>query len=334
MQRAMWSLARVPWIYIFLFNLAALTAVLLALALLLNHTGGGRTGPAPITNDKRIAFSFDDTPRGAGGLVDLKKRPALLVDALRRGGVRQAVFFANPGRINSGSDHEAIFKAYAAAGHLVANHTNDHPALSRVSAESYLANIDKAEEWLKKQPNYRPWFRYPQLDEGGSNKAKRDAVRNGLDERGLRYGYVTIDGSDWITEGLVGDAVKAGRKIDRDALRELYVETHLQSAENSDRLARRTLGRAPVQMLLLHDTDLAALYVDDLAKALQAAGWEIVSADIAFADPLLDGWPQIDVANGNILQMLASKRGISGSRFYERNDRDVARKLFKDRVLK
>jgi hypothetical protein len=150
----------------------------------------------------------------------------------------------------------------------------------------------------------------------------------------LRYGYVTIDGSDWITEGLVSDAAKAGRKINRNALRDLYIETHLQSAENSDRLARRTLGRAPVQMLLLHDTDLAALYVDDLAKALKAAGWQIVSADIGFAEPLLGGWPETDFANGNILQMLATQRGISGSRFYERNDRTVARKLFNERVLR
>jgi len=334
MPRVMRSLARVPWAYIFLFNLAALTAVLLALALLINHASGGAYSAEPITNDKRIAFSFDDTPRGTGGLVDIEKRPEMLVRALKKGGVQQAVFFANPGRIGANGPHADTIAVYGSAGHLVANHTNDHLALSKTSAAAFLADIDKAEIWLKKQPHYRPWFRFPQLDEGGRNKAKRDAVRAGLKERGLRYGYVTIDGSDWMTEGLVSKAIAAGRKIDRDALRDLYVETHVKSAEVSDQLARRSLGRAPIQMLLLHDTDLAALYVDDLAKALKAKGWEIVSADIAFADPLLDRWPEAEIANGNLLQMLATERGISGSRFFERNDRAVAKRLFNERVLK
>ena len=334
MDGVMRSLARVPWAYIFLFNLAALTAVLLALALLINHASGGVSSADAITSDKRIAFSFDDTPRGTGGLVDLKKRPDMLVAALHKGGVEQAVFFANPGRIDANGPHASTIPTYGAAGHLVANHTNTHKPLSRVSAQTFLADIDAAEIWLKKQPTYRPWFRFPQLDEGGRNKAKRDAVRAGLKERGLRYGYVTIDGSDWMTEGLVSKAVAAGQTIDRDALRDLYVETHVKSAELSNQLARRILGRAPAQMLLLHDTDLAALYVDDLAKALKAKGWTIVTADIAFADPLLDRWPDTEIANGNLLQMLATERSISGSRFFERNDRDVARRLFNERVLK
>jgi hypothetical protein len=34
-------------------------------------------------------------------------------------------------------------------------------------------------------------------------------------------------------------------------------------------------------MMLLHETDLAALYIGDLVRALRRAGWTVVSADAA-----------------------------------------------------
>ena len=52
--------------------------------------------------------------------------------------------------------------------------------LLRAGEASHWHTVDAAELWLKGRPGYRPWFRYPFLDEGGRDKAKRDAVREGL----------------------------------------------------------------------------------------------------------------------------------------------------------
>ncbi|WP_163312296.1 polysaccharide deacetylase family protein, partial [Enterobacter cloacae] len=72
----------------------------------------------------------------------------------------------------------------------LANHTNTHPKLTKVTAEYFLADIDRAEAYLKTQGSaYRPWLRFPYLDEGGPDKAKRDAVRAGLAARGMMNGY-------------------------------------------------------------------------------------------------------------------------------------------------
>jgi len=204
--------------------------------------------------DKRIAFSFDDIPRGRGAFLEPEERPRLLLEALKAGRIDQAVFFINPGRISSSDNDAQTVAAYAAAGHLLANHTADHSQLSSVSAEFFLADVDAAEAWLKDKPNYRPWMRFPFLDEGGRNKAKRDAVRAGLKKRGLRNGYVTVDASDWMMEDFALAAGRAKKLMDWRALRDLFVESYLQSANFSDSLARRTLGRAPVQMILLHET--------------------------------------------------------------------------------
>jgi hypothetical protein len=44
-------------------------------------------------------------------------------------------------------------------------------------------------------------------------------------------------------------------------------------------------------VLLLHENDLAALFVDDLAEALRRKGWTIVPAIEAYQDPIATQLP-------------------------------------------
>ncbi|MBX3594412.1 polysaccharide deacetylase family protein [Sphingomonas sp.] len=286
--------------------------------------------PRPLV--KRIAITFDDTPRGAGAFLTLEERGPRLLAALEKAGVMQAAFFVNPGRIQSQRDG-ALVRAYETAGHVLADHTYTHPGLSRVSAERFLADIDKSQAWLRERPTYRPWFRFPYLDEGGHDLAKRDAVRAGLKARGLTNGYVTCDGYDWNMERLTLAAKRAGRPIDMAALRDLYVETHVGAAEFADQLAVRATGRHPAQVLLLHETDLAALFLPDMVAGLRKAGWTIVTADEAYDDPIARRDPEVAFANGTRIQMLAWEKGLKGSRWYDRTDGKLADRLFEARVM-
>ncbi|HEY0149781.1 MAG TPA: polysaccharide deacetylase family protein [Allosphingosinicella sp.] len=285
---------------------------------------------------KRIALTFDDVPRGPGAFLAQEERTRRLIAALRKARVGQAAFFVNPGFLANPerAGGEERIASYVKAGHVLANHSFSHPALTAITAEAYLADIDKAEGWLNGRAGRRPWFRFPYLIEGGPDKAKRDAVRAGLRARGLRNGYVTVDASDWHMEQLAVDAKKAGKEIDMDALRDLYVEGHVQAAEFYDGLARQTLGRSPAHVLLLHETDLAALFIDDLVAALRAKGWQIVSADEAFADPINALMPDVPVARGTLTEALAWEKGLPAPRWYARNDTKLASRLFAERVLK
>lgn len=284
---------------------------------------------------KRIALSFDDVPRGRGAFLTPDERTDRLIAALKRARVRQAVFYVNPGRLADpdGANGEAHIAAYVAAGHVIANHSFGHQHLNAMPADAYLADVDRAETWLKGRPGYRPWFRFPFLDEGGKDKAKRDTVRAGLKARGLANGYVTVDGSDWNMEGLTIAAAKAGKPIDMAALKALYVETLVGAADFYDDLARRTLGRSPAHVILLHETDLAALYIADLVKALRKDGWEIVTADEAYADPIASAEPDVPSANGPRSELMAWEKGLPAPRWYERDDVAVANRLFAERVL-
>lgn len=311
-----------------------MSAVGRLLALVMALVLAGCATVAPPSADKRIALTFDDIPRERGAWLDDEERSRRLIAGLREAGVEQAAFFLNPGRIDDKPGAEGRIAAYVAAGHVIANHSATHPHLNVTDAAAYLADIDVAEVWLKGRPGYRPWFRFPYLDEGGRDLAKRDAVRAGLAGRGLSNGYVTIDASDWFYEQAAIDAVRAGRKIDRAALRALYVESHVEAAEFYDMLARRALGRSPAHVLLLHETDLAAFWIVDLVRALQGRGWTIVSADTAFADPIAKLQPDVPVARGTLTEAIAWERGLPEPRWYPRNDTDLARRLFEERVLR
>lgn len=284
---------------------------------------------------KRIALTFDDVPRNRGAFLTPDQRTKKLIAGLRTARVQQAAFFVNPGFLlgEDGKGGEARIAAYVAAGHVIGNHSWNHPHLNAMSAEDYLANIDRADAWLRKQPGFRPWFRFPFLDEGGADKVKRDAVRAGLAARGYSNGYVTAEASDWNMEALAVTATKAGKAIDMDALRLLYVESHVQAADYYDGLAVTVWGRSPVQVMLLHETDLAAMYLPDLVAALRADGWEIVTADAAYADPIGKLFPDTPSANGTLTEAAAWEKGLPAPRWYERNEIQLANRLFAERVL-
>lgn len=291
---------------------------------------------APAPPARRIALSFDDAPRSPGPWLSPDDRTRRLIAALRSVRAPQAVFFVNPGHLEEpyGAGGEARLSRYVAAGHVLANHSYSLRALTALTAEEYLADIDRAETWLRGRPGHRPWFRFPYLNEGRRDAAKRAAVFAGLSARGIAHGYVTIDGSDWHLEQLAIDAVRDGAAVDREALRDLYVETMVEAADMYDGLAQRTWGRSPAHVILLHETDLAAFFIDDLIRALRARGWQIISADEAYADPIARlPPPQVPSGQGPLTELAAWAAGLPAPRWYARNDEAVMAALFAERVL-
>lgn len=289
----------------------------------------------PAHAQKRIALSFDDVPRHPGAFFTPDERTQRIVAELEKAKAPQAVFFVNPGAIGQGDGvrGEERIAAYVAAGHVIANHSNSHKRLSTTDTATYLADIDTAEVWLKGRHGYRPWFRFPFLDEGGKDKAKRDALRQGLAARGLRNGYVTAESSDWHLESLTREAVQAKKTIDRKALGNLYVTWHVEAADFADAMMRRVTGRQPVQVMLLHETDLAALHIGHLVRALRKAGWTVVSADTAYADPIGKEMPDTPAANGTLTEALAWQAGVPAPRWYRYNQTDLASAVFREKVL-
>jgi len=291
----------------------------------------------PAAAQKRIALSFDDVPRQVGGFFTPDVRTTRLIAALRKARVEQVAFFLTPGNLEKpdGKGGEARIARYVRAGHVIANHSYSHLWLSRTAASDYIADIDRAAAWLKDRPGYRPWYRFPYLDEGRRDLAKRAEVRAALAARGLANGYVTIDNYDWHIDALATKARQAGQQIDMPALRTLYVETLVGAANFYDRAALDALGRQPIQILLLHETDLNAMFIGAVVEGLRKAGWEIVSIDAAYRDPIATREPNGWFTNGGRVAALAQDAGRAPKDLIDpRTDETVLTTLFSARVLK
>ena len=308
---------------------AAARALILAVLLLLG------AAPAAAQDAKRIAISFDDVPRQPGGFMTPDQRAIALIAGLHEAGVEQAGFFVTTGNLdaNFGKGGEARIRAYAAAGHVIGNHSHSHGWLWNRDIAAYIADLDKAEAWLTDKPGKRPWYRFPYLDEG-RDVTRRDALRAALAERGLFNAYVTVDNFDWAVDDLARKAVESGAEVDLAALGELFVETIVDTAEFNDRNARETLGRSPAHVLLLHETDLAALFIVDLIEGLRAAGWTIVTMDEAYSDPIAAVEPDTLYLGGGRVSALANVAGRSPqSLIHPRTSEAELARLFEERVI-
>lgn len=233
---------------------------------------------------KRIALTFDDAPKKSGAHFSGDERGVALLSALRKADVETVGFFVTPRNFELAGGKQRI-ERYAAAGHLIANHSNTHQWANRTEVARYIDDLGTADDLLQGFENLRNWYRYPYLDEGRSVE-KRDAIQAGLAAHGLKNGYVTVDNYDWYLDMKWKQAVDAGQHVDLQALGGVYVETLLAAVNFYDSLANQWLGRSPVHVLLLHENDIAAVFIDDLVVALRDAGWEIVSPDVAYDDPI------------------------------------------------
>ncbi len=284
------------------------TLLLIVVALSLSQDLIAADEPPQQTAVKRIALSFDDAPRVDGAIFSGEQRTTALIKALQSAATGPVVFFVKTAHLSM-TKGVARIERYAEAGHLIANHTHSHAWLSRTDTDDYIADFDYAETLLAAFSNRRAWMRFPYLDEG-TRLAKRDAVRFALNERGLANGYVTVDNYDWYLDQQWQAAVRAGRSVDRKALRDAYVDLLLGAVSFYDDIATNTFGRSPAHILLLHENDMAAMFIGDLVAALRARGWTIISPDEAYRDPLNAMIPQTLINRQGRVAALAVDAGL------------------------
>lgn len=238
----------------------------------------------PQTAPKRIAISFDDAPTPNSGYFSSKERTSLLLESLAKAGIQQTAFFAVSQHITP-EGHQRLL-AYSKAGHIIANHTHSHPDLNSTSLADFIAGIEQADSALQQYPTFRRWFRFPYLREGDTLE-KHDGVRQYLAENHYINAYITLNNYDWYLDQLFQQAIQAGEAVDLAAMRSFYVDTLMASIHYYHELALQYLNRSPQHVLLLHENDLAALFIGDLIAELRLQGWEIIPMEQAYQDPLL-----------------------------------------------
>jgi peptidoglycan/xylan/chitin deacetylase (PgdA/CDA1 family) len=261
-------------------------------------------------NPHQIALSFDDAPMGGGFMFSGPERTDRLIEQLEKAKVPQVVFFCVTGKLPYHDGHARLEK-YAAAGHLLGNHSHSHNRPGDVGALSYIEDIKQAHDILKQYSTFMPLYRYPMLDEGQTIPV-RDSIREALNSSGYNNGYVTVDTWDWYIDKKCRDASKRGQKIDTVTLGRIYIETLWEAIQFYDNLALDLLGYSPRHVLLLHENDLAALFIDDLVVFLRQQGWEIISPTEAYSDPIAERIPDVLYNNQGRAAAIAVEQGYDG----------------------
>lgn len=232
---------------------------------------------------KEVAISFDDAPRRLTGHFSALGRAKALTTSLKKVGINDVVFYCNSSFITK--ENYAVLKYYDDHGFTLANHTDSHLDFNKTSFKDYKVDFLKADKTLSQFKNFKRYFRFPYLREG-NEKSKRDKMRSLLKEKGYINGYITVDFNDWHLEDLFRRSLKRKEKVDLEKLKKLYISLAKESLEHSEKLSQKYLGRSVKHVLLLHETDLAALFIDDLVLAMKSWGWKIISSQEAYKDQL------------------------------------------------
>lgn len=257
----------------------------------------------------KIALTFDDAPRLSAAYQSAEQRTERLLKALKDAEVAQVTFFCTTRNLDRDKGRERL-AAYANAGHLLANHTESHRHFRDMGTKGYIDDIAVAHHKLKEMKGFYPSFRYPFLN-GGRNLEEQTQIREALVELGYEHGYVTVDNYDWYMEALFNRAVKDGVALDMAALKRAYIDILWQAIVFYDDLAKKTLGGSPRHVLLLHENDLASLFIGDLVAHIRAQGWEIITPIEAYQEPLFKNQPKKLCRQGR-LACLARESGYRG----------------------
>ena len=284
-------------------------------------------------SERTIALTFDDATRGDGSFFTGEERTARLIEELSRAGVAEAMFFVTTRNVErAGESGPERLHAYTDAGHVLGNHSHSHQWLWRTETDDYIADLDIAIEALRAYRNVQPFYRFPFLDEGRETE-KRDTLREALRQRQLKNGYVTVDTYDWHLVTLAKEARDAGAEFELDDLRDLYVDVITRSTEFYDALAQDLLGRSPHHVLLLHENDLAALFIGDLVAELRRRGFRIIPATEAFRDPIAEREPDTLFLGQGRVAALAHEAGAPPRELVSpTEDEDYLRARFEEEV--
>jgi peptidoglycan/xylan/chitin deacetylase (PgdA/CDA1 family) len=282
------------------------------------------TLPAYATN-QQIALTFDDAPRPDTAYFNSSQRNQYLLKHLAKHKVT-AMFFVTTKHMTDG--REQRLDDYQQYGQLLGNHSHSHDSANRTSITEFLLDAEQAHKTLSQYSHYRPFFRFPYLHHGETQN-KLEGLRTGIKKLGLQQGFVTVDNYDWYLDSLLQQATKTKLDLPLEKWRKVYIQHLIRSVSFSQQMAIKYLGRPVKQILLLHENDLAALFIGDLINTLQSQGWEFISPIEAFQDPLTQTLPNTLFNGQGRIAALAAEKGVAPKKLFQagQDEEDLKQQL-------
>ncbi len=232
---------------------------------------------------REIAITIDDLPLVAskmntpGNQQRSTERFAKIIQALTENNV-PATGFVIAGSIEKGQWE--FLEQFRKAGLMIGNHTYSHKNLNQMSAEAYIADVERADKVLTPLLTEPRYFRYPYLAEG--NKQNKPKVLDYLIAHHYVIAPVTIDSKDFrfneqlyhvpfrVRENYIGK-MKAG---------------YLAYIWKQTLLAEKHANGQPVkQILLIHANLLNSYVLNDIIQMYKQNGYQFITLTEALKNP-------------------------------------------------
>ncbi|MEM7055585.1 MAG: polysaccharide deacetylase family protein [Bacteroidota bacterium] len=255
-----------------------------------------------------IALSLDDAPTPGTMLFSGIDKTKAIIQKLQAVNSPAIGIFALGMYTREAQNRERL-RMYGEAGHIIANHTYSHYRLDDITAQAFIKDIQKAHECLSSLHNFRPLFRFPYLCEG-KDIQQRQEVMQALKAMGYQEGYITVCNHDYYINKLVLEATQAGKQIDHEKLKKVYINILWDCIATYERMVCRVMKRKVKHVLLLHENDLAALFIGDLIEHIRKQGWRVIAIEDAYKDPMADIDLMTNYGNTGRITAIGVEKGL------------------------
>jgi hypothetical protein len=261
----------------------------------------------------RVAITMDDPSVTLKPWMSWQEANQRLLECFSRRRIKIALFVCGM-RVDQ-PEGAKLLGEWDKQGHLICSHSYSHWNFNapQTTYQKFAEDFLRNEPVVSSYSHRKALFRFPLLKEGDTAE-KRDAFRALLEEHGYRHGYVTIDTSDWYVSARMVERLEKDSGAPKEPYRDYLISHLLDRAAFYRQLALDALGREIPHTLLVHYNPIEALYLGDVMDAFENAGWEWISAEEAFADPIFSRTPQVLLAGESLVWALAAESG----RFKER----------------
>lgn len=231
-----------------------------------------------LTAQNQIAITIDDLPFVGSGTTtpsNLKRtqdRFRAIVNTLVENKV-PATGFIIGGAI--GKNEWELLDEFKGEGLTLGNHTYSHRSLNSMSAEEYIADIERADAKLTPVMTEPKYFRYPYLAEGKGDKKQK--VQNYLAEHQYTIAPVTIDSKDYEFNGQFYRIPYRQRAERLPQFKKQYLAFIWQQTLKAEKKAKKVDGEPVKQILLLHANLLNSLCLADIIELYKKNGYEFIS---------------------------------------------------------
>jgi peptidoglycan/xylan/chitin deacetylase (PgdA/CDA1 family) len=250
-------------------------------------------GGQPPASTRTMAITVDDLPyvhRLPDGYLAAAERATDAILAALARHKAPAVGFVNEQKLEAPTAAErdartALLARWVDAGHVLGNHTYSHPDANALTAEAYLAEIDKGDVVTRRlmgaRRPYTLYFRHP-MTHTGDTAAKKAAIASGLASRGYTITPHTVENGDYLFDVAYVRADAATRARLADA----YLAHTIAATAFAEAKARELFGRDDVpQTLLIHTMAINADHLEALLDRLANRGYRFITLDEAMRDP-------------------------------------------------